>query len=503
LTFGVSESILGGFARKGVTKVFRVSNTLSGKVEEFHPLVQHHVRMYTCGPTVYDHAHVGNFRTFVFQDILKRYLRFKGYQVRHVMNITDVDDKTIRNSGASDLVQLRQYTDRFTAAFFEDCGKLRIERPDVVAHATDHIPEMVALIQTLNAKGYTYEKDGSIYFKIAQFKDYGKLSKLDAEGILAGARVDVDEYGKQDARDFVLWKATKNGEPHWETPLGPGRPGWHVECSAMSMKYLGETFDLHCGAVDLVFPHHENEIAQSEAASDKPFVRYWMHGEHLIVEGEKMSKSKGNFYTLRDLEERGIDPLAVRYALQSVPYRRQLNFTFDLLHQAEKSLARLHDFRLRLTTEKLKPGSNQKVREATAAALQDFEKAMDDDLNTAQALAAVFDWLRELNTAISENELGEQDRQPSLQTIDRFNAVLELWRPAIDSHDGAGSIKLTGGASIEFRSEVDQKIRRLIEQRTQARLARNFALADQIRDQIHEMGYVIEDTKEGIRWKKR
>jgi len=314
--------------------VLKISNTLSGKLEEFHPLDDKQVRMYTCGPTVYDYAHIGNFRTFVFQDVLKRYLRFKGYQVAHVMNITDVDDKTIRNSGASNPAQLRAYTDQFTAAFFEDCGKLRIERPDIVAHATDHIPEMVALIQTLNSKGYTYEKDGSIYFRISQFKDYGKLSKLDAEGILAGARVDVDEYGKQDARDFVLWKATKNGEPHWETALGPGRPGWHVECSAMSMKYLGESFDLHCGAVDLVFPHHENEIAQSEAATEKPFVRYWMHGEHLIVEGEKMSKSKGNFYTLRDLAEKGIDPLAVRYALQSVPYRRQLNFTFDLLHQA-------------------------------------------------------------------------------------------------------------------------------------------------------------------------
>ena len=463
--------------------MLKISNTLSGKLEEFHPLDEKQVRMYTCGPTVYDYAHIGNFRTFVFQDVLKRYLKFKGYLLSHVMNITDVDDKTIRNSGASNPAELRVYTDQFTAAFFEDCGKLRIQRPEVVAHATDHIPEMVALIQTLNSKGYTYEKEGSIYFRIAQFKDYGKLSKLDAEGIMAGARVDVDEYGKQDARDFVLWKATKNGEPHWETALGPGRPGWHVECSAMSMKYLGESFDLHCGAVDLVFPHHENEIAQSEAATEKPFVRYWMHGEHLIVEGEKMSKSKGNFYTLRDLTEKGIDPLAVRYALQSVPYRRQLNFTFDLLHQADKSLARLQDFKLRLTTEKLKPGSSQKVQEVTAAALQDFEGAMDDDLNTAQALAAVFDWVRDLNTELAEGGFLEDDRQTALRTLEQFNQVLELWR----SDD----------------EEIDEKIRSLIEQRTQARKSRNFALADQIRDQIHELGYVIEDTKEGIRWKKR
>ncbi|MCI0420644.1 MAG: class I tRNA ligase family protein, partial [Acidobacteria bacterium] len=303
------------------------------------------------------------------------------------------------------------------------------------------------------------------------------------EGIMAGARVDVDEYGKQDARDFVLWKATKNGEPHWETALGPGRPGWHIECSAMSMKYLGETFDLHSGAVDLVFPHHENEIAQSEAATEKPFVRYWMHGEHLIVEGEKMSKSKGNFYTLRDLAEKGIDPLEVRYALQSVPYKRPLNFTFDLLHQAGKSLGRLQDFKLRLTTEKLKPGSSEKAREASAAAHQDFERAMDDDLNTAQALAAVFDWVRDLNTELSEGRLCEDDRQRALQTLERFNQVLELWR--------------------SDETELDEKIRSLIEQRTQARKSRNFALADQIRDQIHELGYVIEDTKEGIRWKKR
>ena len=463
--------------------MLKISNTLSGKLEEFHPLDENQVRMYTCGPTVYDYAHIGNFRTFVFQDVLKRYLRFKGYQVSHVMNITDVDDKTIRNSGASNPTQLREYTDRFTAAFFEDCGRLHILRPDVVAHATDHISEMVTLIETLNSKGFTYEKEGSIYFRISQFKDYGKLSKLDAEGIMAGARVDVDEYGKQDARDFVLWKATKNGEPHWETTLGPGRPGWHVECSAMSMKYLGESFDLHCGAVDLVFPHHENEIAQSEAATEKPFVRYWMHGEHLIVEGEKMSKSKGNFYTLRDLEEKGIDPLAVRYALQSVPYRRQLNFTFDLLHQAGKSLARLQDFKLRLTTEKLKPGSSQKIQDTTAAALRDFERAMDDDLNTAQALAAVFDWVRDLNTELSEGRFLEDDRQTALRALERFNQVLELWQ--------------SGDA------EIDDKIRSLIEQRTKARNSRNFALADQIRDQIHELGYVIEDTKEGIRWKKR
>lgn len=463
--------------------MLKISNTLSGKIEEFHPLEGNRVRMYTCGPTVYDYAHIGNFRTFVFQDVLKRYLRFKGFEVHHVMNITDVDDKTIRNSGASEPGKLREYTDRFTTAFFEDCEKLCIQRPDVVAHATDHIPEMVDLIRKLREKGHTYEKEGSVYFKISSFKEYGKLSKIDADGILAGARVDVDEYGKQDARDFVLWKATKNGEPYWDSPLGRGRPGWHIECSAMSMKYLGETFDLHCGAVDLVFPHHENEIAQSEAATEKPFVRYWMHGEHLIVDGEKMSKSKGNFYTLRSLIERGFDPLEVRYALQSVPYKRQLNFTFEGLRQAGSSLKRLQDFKLRLTTERFKPGSHEKTQEVSAQALQAFEKAMDDDLNTAEALAAVFNWVRDLNTAISEGHMGQEDRETALQTLQKFNQVLELWRAE--------------------ETSVDQKIRDLIEQRTQARRARDFALADQIRDQIYQLGYVIEDTKEGVRWKKR
>jgi cysteinyl-tRNA synthetase len=483
LTFQGCKSILWKSSGKGINRVLTISNTLSGKLEEFRPLEGNLVRMYTCGPTVYDYAHIGNFRTFVFQDVLKRYLRFKGYEVRHVMNVTDVDDKTIRNSGASEPRKLREYTDQFTQAFFEDCEKLRIQRPDVIAHATDHIAEMIQLIQRLQAKGHTYEREGSVYFRISSFKDYGKLSKLDAEGILAGARVDVDEYEKLDARDFVLWKATKNGEPHWDSPLGPGRPGWHIECSAMSMKYLGETFDLHCGAVDLVFPHHENEIAQSEAVTDKPFVRYWMHGEHLIVEGEKMSKSKGNFLTLRDLINQGFDPLEVRYELQSVPCKRQLNFKLEALKQAASSLGRLQDFRLRLTTEKLKPGSNPKVQNSTATALQMFESAMDDDLNTAEALAAVFGWVRELNSAISEGQLGEEDRNAALQVMDRFNQVLELWRAD--------------------ESDLDGRVRDLIAQRTQARKSRNFARADQIRDQIHQLGYLIEDTKEGVRWKKR
>lgn len=464
--------------------MLKIHNTLSGQLEEFCPLNENRVQMYTCGPTVYDFAHIGNFRTFVFEDVLKRYLKFKGLRVKHVMNITDVDDKTIRNSGATEPKKLREYTDRFTHAFLEDCENLRIDKPDPIVHATDHIEDMVSMIQGLQAKGYTYEKEGSVYFKISNFKDYGKLSKLNLDGIKIGARVDVDEYEKQDARDFVLWKASKTGEPFWESALGRGRPGWHIECSAMSMKYLGETFDLHCGAVDLIFPHHENEIAQSEAYSGKPFVRYWVHGEHLIVGGERMAKSKGNYFTLRDLVvHRGINPLAIRYTLLSVPYKRQLNFTFDAIHQADSSLKRLQDLMLRLTTEALGPGQNDKIQALMVEALQKFEQAMDDDLNTAQALAAIFDWVRVINTALAENNFHQEDRLAALQTMEKFNEVFQLWKP------------------LELR--LDDQVQTLIDQRNQARRARDFALADQIRDRLYEMGYSIEDTKEGVRWKKR
>jgi cysteinyl-tRNA synthetase len=463
--------------------VLRIFNTLSGRIEEFHPLIENQVRMYTCGPTVYDFAHIGNFRTFVFEDNLKRFLRFKGFQVKHVMNVTDVDDRTIRNSGATEPKKLREYTDQFTQAFLDDCQALRIDKPDLLVHATDHIDDMVAMILRLKTKGYTYEQDGSTYFKISQFQDYGRLSKLDVDGIKAGARVDVDEYEKQDARDFVLWKASKNGEPYWDSPLGPGRPGWHIECSAMSMKYLGASFDLHCGGVDLIFPHHENEIAQSEAYSGKPFVRYWMHGEHLLVDGEKMAKSKGNFFTLRDLMSRGIDPLSVRYTLLSVPYKRQLNFTFDVIHQAESSLKRIQDFLLRLTAGAPKPGKNERVQALCIETLQRFEQALDDDLNTAQALAALFDLVRDVNTVLVESALYEEDRAAVLQTMGRMNEVLNLWE-------------------LPNRA-LDEQIQRLIDERNQARRNRNFALADQIRDRLYEMGYAIEDTKEGVRWKKR
>src|SRR5437870_1957618 len=308
-------------------------NTLTGRKEPFVPLHPGEVRMYTCGPTVYDFAHIGNFRTFVFQDILRRFLRMKGYRILQVMNLTDVDDRIIQNAAAAG-IGIREYTEKYIRAFLEDTRTLNIQPPEHLARATDHIDDMVRLMQRLSEKSFTYSSDGSIYFRIAKFLGYGKLSKIDLSGIQAGARVDVDRYETADARDFALWKAPKPGEHFWETSIGPGRPGWHIECSAMAMKYLGETFDIHTGGVDLIFPHHENEIAQSEAATGKPFARFWLHAEFLLVESEKMSKSLGNFYTLRDLFARGHRPSALRFLLASVPYRRQLNFTMDGLQQA-------------------------------------------------------------------------------------------------------------------------------------------------------------------------
>src|SRR5271169_3558605 len=334
----------------------QVHNTLTAKVEPFVPQKAGEVRMYTCGPTTYDFAHIGNFRTFVFQDILRRFLKWRGFKLTHVMNLTDVDDRIIANSAAAG-VSIREYTEKYVQAFFADCKTLSVESPEHWIRATENIDSMVELIQKLQKKTYTYDSEGSIYYRIAKFKDYGKLSKIDLSGIQTGARVDSDRYEKEDARDFALWKAPKPGEQFWETRIGPGRPGWHIECSTMSMKYLGETLDIHTGGVDLCFPHHENEIAQSEAATGKQFVRLWLHAEHLLVEGQKMSKSLGNFYTLRDLFAKGTKPSSIRYLLLSVPYRRQLNFTADSLTQAANSVERLRNFAARLKTEQFAAGS--------------------------------------------------------------------------------------------------------------------------------------------------
>jgi cysteinyl-tRNA synthetase len=466
--------------------MLRIHNTLSGKLEEFRPINEGEARLYYCGPTVWDYGHIGNFRSAIAMDVLRRYLKFKGLRVMQVMNLTDVDDRIItkaREAGKS----LDDYTAKYIEAFWEDFDALGCERPEVAPRATKHIPEMIALVERLQARDHAYRSDGSIYYRIKSFPDYGKLSKINFAGNIEGGseRIDTDKYDKEDARDFALWKApTKQEEPAWETTIGRGRPGWHLECSAMSMKYLGETFDLHAGGIDLVFPHHENEIAQSEGATGKQFVRYWLHFEHLKVEGETMSKSKGNYYTFRDLTAKGFSAAAIRYYLLSVPCRKQINFTFDALAGAEKTVASLRDFRARVEEAKTEPGVNEELRATTAQALKDFEAGMDDDLNTSVALAAVHELTREVNTAVAKRALRAENKREVIAAIDRIDSVLNVF-------------------GTPQRQMLDEEIQKLIDARQEARHRRDFARADEIRDQLAERGIVLEDTKDGVRWKPR
>jgi cysteinyl-tRNA synthetase len=472
-------------------------NTLSGRKEPFEPLHAGEVRMYTCGPTVYDFAHIGNFRTFVFQDVLRRFLRSRGYRVRQVMNLTDVDDRIILNSQAAG-IGIREYTDKYIAAFLEDMRVLNLEKPETVARATDNIDAMVSLVSTLMERSYAYKSDDSVYYRIAKFPRYGKLSKVSFSGIQAGARVDVDRYEKDDARDFALWKAHKPGEHFWDTPIGPGRPGWHIECSAMAMKYLGPTLDIHTGGVDLVFPHHENEIAQSEAATGVPFVRYWLHAEHLFVNGEKMSKSVGNFYTLRDLFARGYRPSAIRFLLASVPYRRQLNFTFDGLVQAANSVERLRNFVARLKNEKLPESGGVDFAPRIAEAQRQFEAGLEDDLNTAQALAAVFDLVREVNSAIDRGEFSAADAPAVLKFLEHFDDIF-----AVMSGDDAAKLTELGYA-VASAELSDEEIEAKVAERQQARQRRDFAASDRVRKELAEHGIILEDLKDGtVRWKRK
>ncbi|MFN7935829.1 MAG: cysteine--tRNA ligase [Bryobacteraceae bacterium] len=463
----------------------RFHNTLTQRTEEFASLHPPTVGMYTCGPTVWNYVHIGNLRTFASQDILRRWLRYRGYTLKHVMNITDVDDRIIQQAVAAGQ-SIYEYTDQYTKAFFEDTGKVRLEKPEIVCKATDHIPEMVGVIQSLASNGCTYESEGSTYFRITTFPEYGKLAHLHFEGMKAGARIDTDKYDKENARDFVLWKAKKEGEHFWDTALGEGRPGWHIECSAMAMKYLGETLDIHAGGVDLVFPHHENEIAQSEGATGKQFARFWLHTEHLMVEGQTMSKSLGNFYTLRDLFDKGYAPETVRYLLISVPYRKQLNFTFDGLKSAATAIERLRNFELRLKTSKFADGENAALKERTAGALRQFEEALDDDLNTAEALGAVFEYVRDVNTAMDGGEFLAGNAAAALDLLARFDSIFDVLKPSV----AEGAI---GDADIEA----------LVAERTAAKKGRNFARADEIRKQLLDQGVILEDTKEGVRWKRK
>jgi cysteinyl-tRNA synthetase len=462
----------------------RFYNTLTQKVEEFTPLHDNVVRMYTCGPTVYNYVHIGNLRTFTFQDILRRWLRARGYQLDHVMNITDVEDKIIRTAKAENK-SIQEYTATYTQAFLDDIATLRLEQPERIVKATEHIPEMVEAVQKLEERGFTYVSDGSVYYRIANFTSYGKLSHIDFGGIRPGARVDVDEYDKDNARDFVLWKAQKDGEPGWDSPIGKGRPGWHIECSAMAMKYLGETLDIHTGGVDLTFPHHENEIAQSEAISGKPFVRYWLHAEHLSVDAQKMSKSLGNFYTLRDLLGMGYAPEAIRYLLASVPYRKKLNFTFEGLKAATTSIERLRNYKLRLETDKVPAGNSAAIATRTQAACAAFDDALDDDLNTAEALAAVFEYIRDTNTAMDAGEFLSGNAIGALEFLARFDSVFDVLKPSARA----------GGLS-------DAEVDALIVERTAAKKSRNFGRSDEIRTQLASQGVILEDTKEGVRWKR-
>jgi len=463
----------------------RFYNTLSQKVEDFAPAADNTVRMYSCGPTVYNYGHIGNFRTFTFVDILRRWLKASGFQLDHVMNITDVDDKIIRNAVAKHQ-SLDEYTGVYTKAFLEDCDSLRLERPEHLTPATGHINEMVEAIQKLNANGHTYVSDGSTYFRISTFPTYGKLSHSDFSGNVAGARVDVDEYDKADARDFALWKAAKEGEPAWDTPLGKGRPGWHIECSVMAIKYLGATLDIHIGGVDLVFPHHENEIAQSESITGKPFARFWVHSEFLMVEGQKMSKSLGNYYTLRDLMEKGHAPETIRYLLASVPHRKTLNFTFDGLKSAHTAIERLRNFALRIKTDKLAGGRNEAIDQRTAAAVHSFREAMDDDLNTAEALAAMFEYLRDANSAMDSGEFHAGNAAAALDFLKLFDQVFDILEP-----------------TTQTNAIADSEIESLIEERKAAKKSKDFARSDAIREELLTKGVLLEDTKDGVRWKRK
>ncbi len=466
--------------------MLKFQNTLSGQLEEFQPLNGNEVKLYICGPTVWSFAHIGNFRTFVFGDVLRRYLKFKGFALTHVFNLTDVDDRIINEAKKAGKT-IDEFTQPFIEAFWADADALRLERPEIAPRATHHIAEMIEIIEKLLENGHAYESEGSIYYRISAFPDYGKLSKINFKGNISGAsgRVDTDKYDKENAQDFALWKFVDDDEPTgWDASFGRGRPGWHIECSAMAMKYLGETFDIHAGGIDLKFPHHENEIAQSEGATDKLFAKYWLHSEHLKVEGETMSKSLGNYFTFRDLIEKGYSAAAIRYLLLSVPYHKQLNFTFETLDGAEHTLERLRDFRKRLGEANLSAGNNAELQQSIGKSLNDFETAMDDNLNTSAALASLHNLLRLVNTALANEDVKSENRDSIFEVIGKIDSVLGIF-------------------GEENEEILDREIEELIEERREARRNRNFSRSDEIRDLLSAKGIVLEDTKDGVRWKRK
>lgn len=453
-------------------------NTLTKQKEKFKPIVKGEVKLYTCGPTVYDTAHIGNFRTFLFEDLLKRYLLLKSYKVTHVMNLTDVDDKTILRSN-SDNISIHDLAEKYIKLFYKDIQTLKIIPADYYPKATEHIPEMIDMVEKLMNNGFAYKSDdNSVYFNIEKFDKYGKLANLNLAEQKKTQRIATDDYSKDNPQDFVLWKAWKkeDGKVFWESPWGKGRPGWHIECSAMSNKYLGENFDIHCGGVDNIFPHHENEIAQSECANNKPFVNYWLHSEHLLVDGGKMSKSAGNFYKISDLIDMGFTPEALRYLLLSGHYRTNINFSVDKKNEALKVVQRINDFYERLLDLSAKCDKTGALPEAYNL----FEKALADDLNTPEALAVFFEWLRKTNAQIDDNSLKDKDIISAINFIEKFNSVFDL---------------------IVEKSDVPSKITDLVKEREEARKVKDWAKADLIRDKILEMGWIIEDAADGFKIK--
>jgi cysteinyl-tRNA synthetase len=465
----------------------KLFNTLTRAKETFVPLVPGEVRIYSCGPTVYNRLHIGNFRTFLWSDLLRRYLEWRGYRVRQVMNITDVEDKIIKAAIAVGK-DINTYTAPFIESFHKEVAELRIRPADAYPRATEYIPQMVTLVERLTHEGRTYTADGSTYFRISTFPEYGKLSRVEIDASSAFSRVESDEYEKESARDFVLWKAKKENEPSWKTSLGEGRPGWHLECSAMSMHLLGETFDIHTGAVDLIFPHHENEIAQSEGATGKRFVRFWIHGEHLNIDQQKMSKSLGNIYTVEEIKQMGYDPLVLRYALLSVPHRTKLNFTTQSLEDARNALERIESFFLRLdevaaSAPRDAAHADEEGDALIGRFLASFQDAMDDDLNTAGALAALFTMIRDANTAIDEGRISSSDAEGLRSVLRKIDPVLDIF-PRRDK-------------------SLDSDIEKMIEARNAARKSRDFAESDRIRDALLARGIILEDTPGGTRWRRR
>ena len=463
----------------------KLYNTLTLKKELFKEIKKGKVKFYFCGPTVYNYVHLGNLRAYIVADLVRRYLKYKGYDVFEVMNITDVEDKIIKSIKKSKQ-SLQEFTRFYETAFLEDLQTLNIEIPEVIPRATEHIQEMIDIIKKLEKNGLAYKSDdSSVYFSISKFKKYGSLAHLDISKLKQNAqgRLKEDEYEKEDARDFVLWKAydKEDGNVVWKTEIGNGRPGWHIECSAMSMKYLGNHFDIHAGGVDLIFPHHENEIAQSEASTNKKFVNYWFHNEHLLVDGHKMSKSLGNFYTLRDLLNKGYNPKAIRYLLLSQNYRVQLNFTEEAIKASENAVQRLNDFVLRL--KEIKNESNYVLlHDPIGMVKSKFEDSMNNDLAISRALSHVFDFITEMNSLIMENKLGKKDAEKIIELMRDFNKVL---------------------AVIDFEEEkLSPKLKKLIDEREKARKEKDFEKADKIREDLKKKGIILEDTKEGVRWKK-